>query len=227
MTELTDFISSEWKELLKAEFTKPYFQTIIEFLKNEEKENKVVFPPVNEVFNAFNLTPFEQIKAVIIGQDPYHGKGQAHGLCFSVKKGVTPPPSLINIFKEIKSDCGIEIPAHGDLSGWAKQGVLLLNAILTVRENQPGSHQHIGWQTFIDRVISLISEKKEGIVFMLWGKFAQNKIALIDENKHYILQAAHPSPYSASAGFFGCRHFSKCNEILKSYRRTTINWALN
>lgn len=227
MNDIREFVPDDWKALLAEEFNSPYFQKIIDFLEEEKNNNRTVYPPREEIFSAFRLTPFEEVKVVIIGQDPYHGKGQAHGLCFSVKKGVPPPPSLINIFTEIKSDCGISISGHGELTSWARQGVLLLNAILTVRENQPGSHRNIGWQQFTDKVISLISEKKEGIVFLLWGKYAQSKSDLIDEGKHYILQAAHPSPYSVRAGFFGCRHFSKTNEILKSLKRQPINWSIN
>lgn len=219
-------IDESWKNLLIDEFGMPYFYTLKQFLI-EEKKNCVVFPPGPQIFAAFNMTPLESVKVVILGQDPYHGKGQAHGLCFSVPPGIIPPPSLINIFKEIRDDLGIPLPGHGNLQSWAEQGVLLLNATLTVRANQPGSHQNKGWEMFTDTVIRKLSHEKEGIVFLLWGKFAQAKEYLIDTDKHHILKAAHPSPYSASAGFFGCRHFSKTNEILKKQGKAEINWALS
>jgi len=176
------------------------------------------------VFNAFNQTPFYNVKVVIIGQDPYHGRGQAHGLCFSVPDGINPPPSLINIFKELNSDLGKPIPRSGNLENWAKQGVLLLNAILTVRANQAASHQKRGWEEFTDMVITQLNEKKQGLIFLLWGKYAQDKGAIIDRSKHHVLKAAHPSPYSADNGFFGCRHFSKTNELLKERGLEEIQW---
>jgi uracil-DNA glycosylase len=178
------------------------------------------------IFNAFQLTPFDRVRVVILGQDPYHGAGQAHGLCFSVPRGITPPPSLVNIFKEIQRDTGAPVPAHGNLEAWARQGVLLLNATLTVRANQPGSHQRKGWETFTNAVIQKLSEKRVGLIFLLWGKFAQEKEALIDTNRHYILKAAHPSPYSAYNGFFGCSHFSRTNEILRKHGLEEISWGI-
>jgi uracil-DNA glycosylase len=219
-------IDESWKKLLIDEFSLPYFYSLKQFLV-EEKKQYVIFPPGPYIFAAFNITPLESVKVVILGQDPYHGKGQAHGLCFSVPHGITPPPSLINIFKEIRDDLGIPVPAHGNLQSWAEQGVLLLNATLTVRANQPGSHQNKGWEMFTDTVIRKLSLEREGLVFLLWGKFAQAKEYLIDTDKHHILKSAHPSPYSANAGFFGCRHFSKTNEILKKQGKKEINWELS
>ncbi|HEX2396150.1 MAG TPA: uracil-DNA glycosylase [Bacteroidales bacterium] len=218
-------IEDSWKEVLKEEFEKPYFTELKEFLVNE-KARFNVFPPGGLIFNAFRLTPFENVKVVLIGQDPYHGPGQAHGLCFSVPAGVSAPPSLLNIFKEIERDLGISVPVSGCLEKWAKQGVLLLNATLTVRANQPGSHQHKGWENFTNSVISKLSEKRVGLIFLLWGKFAQDKESLIDLNRHYVLKAAHPSPYSAYNGFFGCRHFSKTNEILRKHGIEEIDWGI-
>jgi uracil-DNA glycosylase len=219
-------IEESWKEVLASEFGNSYFMDLKEFL-TEEKTKYAVFPPGSKIFNAFELTPFNQVKVVILGQDPYHGPGQAHGLCFSVPQGIVPPPSLVNIFKEIEKDLGIPIPSGGNLEKWARQGVLLLNATLTVRANQPGSHQKRGWENFTHAVISKLSEKRVGVIFLLWGKFAQEKEALIDTNKHYILKAAHPSPFSAYNGFFGCRHFSKTNEILRKHGLQEINWDLS
>jgi len=219
-------IDESWKNVLIDEFNMPYFITLKQFLVDEKKQY-TIYPPGHRIFAAFDITPFDSVKVVILGQDPYHGKGQAHGLCFSVPPGITPPPSLINIFKEIRDDLGIAVPDHGNLQAWAEQGVLLLNATLTVRANQPGSHQNKGWEMFTDSVIRKLSEEKEGLVFLLWGKFAQAKEYLIDTSKHYILKAAHPSPYSANAGFFGCRHFSKTNEILKIQGKKEINWSLS
>jgi uracil-DNA glycosylase len=218
-------IHESWKSLLINEFNLPYFYTLRNFLV-EEKKQYAVFPPGNQIFAAFDMTPFDAVKVVILGQDPYHGQGQAHGLCFSVPSGITPPPSLINIFKEIRDDLGIPLPNHGNLQSWARQGVLLLNATLTVRANQAGSHQNKGWEIFTDQVIRILSNEKNGLVFLLWGKFAQAKEYLIDMNKHYILKAAHPSPYSANAGFFGCRHFSKTNVILRNQGIEEIDWSL-
>lgn len=218
-------INESWKKVLIDEFNLPYFHVLRNFLV-EEKKQFSVFPPGNQIFAAFDMTPFDSVKVVILGQDPYHGKDQAHGLCFSVPHGITPPPSLINIFKEIRDDLGIPVPDHGNLHHWATQGVLLLNATLTVRANQPGSHQNKGWEMFTDQVIRTLSHEKSGLVFLLWGKFAQAKEYLIDTGKHFILKAAHPSPYSASSGFFGCRHFSRTNEILRDQGKEEINWAL-
>lgn len=212
--------------MLREEFEKPYFGELKDFLLGEKAKFNV-YPPGSLIFNAFRLTPFENVKVVLLGQDPYHGPGQAHGLCFSVPAGISPPPSLINIFKEIERDLGFPVPVTGCLEKWAKQGVLLLNATLSVRANQPGSHQHKGWENFTNSVISLLSEKRVGLVFLLWGKFAQEKEVLIDKNRHYILKAAHPSPYSAYNGFFGCRHFSKTNEILSKHGLEEIDWHIS
>ncbi|MGN6299017.1 MAG: uracil-DNA glycosylase [Ginsengibacter sp.] len=219
-------IEESWKKVLKEEFEKPYFQHIITFLKAEKATGKIIYPPGPLIFNAFKQTPFNKLKVVLLGQDPYHNKGQAHGLSFSVPDGVPKPPSLVNIFKELHSDLGIKIPESGNLEKWAKQGVLLLNASLTVRKNEPGSHAKIGWLQFTDSVIKKISDEKQGIVFLLWGKFAQEKQAIIDETKHYVLKAAHPSPYSANNGFFGCRHFSLTNELLMKQHKSPIDWKL-
>jgi len=219
-------IEESWKAVLKPEFSKTYFQNIVTFLKTEKMAGKTIYPPGSLIFNAFNTTPFDNVKVVILGQDPYHGPGQAHGLCFSVNNGVPPPPSLVNIFKELQSDTGVAIPNHGNLTKWAQQGVLLLNASLTVRASEPMSHAQIGWAEFTNNVIKTISAQKEHVVFLLWGKFAQEKQTLIDETKHLVLKAAHPSPLSAYAGFFGCRHFSKANDYLVKQGIDPINWAL-
>lgn len=219
-------IEASWKKILEDEFSKPYFQQIVLHLKTEKSQGKTIYPPGSLIFNAFNTTPFQQVKVVILGQDPYHGPGQAHGLCFSVQNGVPPPPSLINIFKELHADIGVPVPGHGNLTHWAQQGVFLLNASLTVRSGEPMSHARIGWAEFTDTVIKKISAGKEHVVFLLWGKFAQEKRTLIDEGRHCILKAAHPSPLSASAGFFGCRHFSKTNEYLASKGIAPIDWRL-
>ncbi len=218
-------IEKSWFNVLKDEFEADYFKKLKVFLTEEKKEH-VVYPPGSLIFNAFNQTPFDKVKVVILGQDPYHGPGQAHGLCFSVNPGIPFPPSLQNIFKEVKNDIGINPPTHGSLENWARQGVLLLNATLTVRANQAGSHQKKGWEIFTDKVIQKLSEHKEGLVFLLWGNYAQAKSMLIDDTKHYILKAVHPSPLSASRGFFGCKHFSKTNEILKSLGKNEIQWAI-
>jgi len=217
-------IDPSWKEVLKHEFTKPYFLQIVTLLKTEKLAGKIIFPPGGLIFNAFNTTPFDHVKVVLIGQDPYHGTGQAHGLSFSVPDGVPPPPSLINIFKELNTDINMPIPRSGNLTKWAEGGVLLLNASLTVRMNEPMSHSKIGWAEFTDTVISKISSEKKNIVFLLWGKFAQEKQVLIDETKHLLLKAAHPSPFSADKGFFGCRHFSKTNQYLVSNGIEPIDW---
>ena len=221
--EINPNIESSWLEVLKDEFRQPYFIEIKKFLLEDKKKYRV-FPPGQLIFNAFNLTPFDKVKIVIIGQDPYHGYGQAHGLCFSVPKGVAKPPSLQNIFKELKEDLNINPPEHGDLTGWAKQGVFLLNAILTVRENTPESHRNIGWEKFTNAAIENLSDKKEHLVFMLWGSYAQEKEKLIDNTKHLILKAAHPSPFSANRGFFGCHHFSKANQYLIANNIDPIKW---
>lgn len=215
-------IDKSWKRILNEEFEKQYFKEIIRFLNEEKLACKIIFPTENNIFNAFNQTPFDAVKVVLIGQDPYHGKNQAHGLSFSVLDGEKHPPSLKNIFKELKSDIGKAIPISGNLIHWANQGILLLNASLTVEENKPMSHSKIGWEIFTNEVIKNISEKKENIIFILWGKFAQEKVKLIDSKKHFILEAAHPSPFSANKGFFGCKHFSKTNEILKTLGKQEI-----
>lgn len=220
-------IEPSWKAELKEEFKKPYFLQIATFLKTEKALNKVIYPPGTLIFNAFNQTPFNKLKVVIIGQDPYHGAGQAHGLSFSVQNGIKPPPSLVNIYKEIQRDIGIAMPKeYGNLTNWAQQGVLLLNAALTVRDGEPFSHAKFGWADFTDSVIQKISDKKKGVVFLLWGKFAQDKQVLIDETKHHVLKAAHPSPFSADKGFFGCKHFSKTNEFLVKEGHQPIDWKL-
>lgn len=225
MSEINPAIEASWKEVLIAEFQKPYFLQIKKTLI-EERSKYQIYPPGKLMFNAFNQTPFERVSVVIIGQDPYHGPGQAHGLCFSVPDGTAQPPSLVNIFKEIHADLGITMPKTGNLEKWAKQGVLLLNAMLSVRQNSAGSHQKIGWETFTNEVIRTISNHKSGIVFLLWGKFAQEKGQLIDRTRHTILTAAHPSPFSAYNGFFGCRHFSKTNEILLKQGKQPIDWSI-
>ncbi len=219
-------IEPGWKAVLKNEFTKNSFQQVVNHLKTERMAGKVIYPPGSLIFNAFNKTPFDQVKVVILGQDPYHNPGQAHGLSFSVPDGVNPPPSLLNMYKEIASDIGVTMPRQGNLEKWAERGVLLLNAILTVRVNEPASHSKIGWMDFTDAVIRHISDEKSNIVFLLWGKFAQEKQALIDETKHLVLKAAHPSPFSADKGFFGCRHFSRTNEYLVSKGIDPIDWSL-
>ena len=221
-------IASEWKKSLKNEFKEAYFHDLVEFLKNEKSSKQVVYPPGPLIFNAFNLTDLDQVKVVIIGQDPYHGPNQAHGLSFSVQKGIPAPPSLMNIYKEIQNDLGItNLKTKGDLTYWAKQGVLLLNATLTVRANQPNSHAGIGWQRFTDKVIQVLNEQCEHLVFMLWGNFAKEKGMHIDTKKHLILKAAHPSPFSADKGFFGCKHFSKTNEYLIKFGKSPIDWMIN
>lgn len=219
-------IEDSWKNLLATEFSKPYFRQIVHHLKTEKTQGKTIYPPGPFIFNAFNSTPVEKVKVVILGQDPYHGPGQAHGLCFSVQKGVPPPPSLVNIFKELNSDIGMPIPNHGDLSHWARQGVFLLNASLTVRAAEPMSHSRIGWAQFTDTVIQTLSASRENLVFLLWGKFAQEKVRLIDESRHHILKAAHPSPLSAHNGFFGCRHFSKTNQYLLGRGLEGVDWEV-
>ena len=217
-------IEASWKEVLKHEFTKPYFLQVATHLKTERATGALVYPPGQLIFNAFNTTPFDKVKVVILGQDPYHGPGQAMGLSFSVPDGVPPPPSLVNIYKELHADIGMPIPKTGNLTKWAKQGVFLLNAMLTVRANEPASHAKIGWMDFTDGVIRKISDEKKGVVFLLWGKFAQEKQVLIDETKHYVLKASHPSPFSADKGFFCCKHFSRTNELLMMQGLDVIDW---
>lgn len=216
-----------WLAQLQDEFEKPYFKQIKQTLLDDHNKGYTIYPPGPLIFNAFNLTPFEEVKVVILGQDPYHGPGQAHGLCFSVQHGVKPPPSLENMFKELATDVGMERPNHGNLEAWAKQGVFLLNAFLTVRASSPASHSKIGWEQFTDAVIKKLSDQRVGLIFMLWGKFAQQKAELIDSSKHHILMAPHPSPFSANRGFFGCKHFSKANEILQHEGLNPIDWSLD
>jgi uracil-DNA glycosylase len=217
-------IESSWLKALHEEFEKPYFADIKQVLLQENQQGKTIYPPAPLIFNAFNLTPFDKVRVVILGQDPYHGAGQAHGLCFSVPEGIAKPPSLVNIFKEIKDDLGIQPPHHGNLEHWAKQGILLLNAFLTVRANEPASHSKIGWEHFTNAVIKKLSEEKDGLIFILWGRFAQNKESLIDDFKHHILKAAHPSPLSVYNGFYGCKHFSRTNQILENKGQPVIDW---
>ena len=225
MENVNPQIEESWKAALEEEFRKDYFKTLKTFLI-EEKKKHVIYPAGINIFAAFRYTPLEQVKVVILGQDPYHGPGQAHGLCFSVPEGISRPPSLQNIFKEINQDLGLPVPVQGNLEKWARQGVLLLNATLTVRANQAGSHQGKGWERFTDRVIQLISERKQGIVFMLWGNYAQAKESIIDTSRHHVLKAPHPSPLSASRGFFGCGHFSKTNILLTNAGMDAIDWSL-
>ncbi len=219
-------LEPEWLELLKAEFDEPYMKQLRAFLTSEKAAGKVIYPPGALWFNALNHTPFSKVKVVILGQDPYHGPHQAHGLCFSVQEGIQPPPSLINIFTEIKRDLGLEQPSRGDLTAWADQGVLLMNAVLTVEHGKAGSHQGKGWETFTDRVVALLNEQREHLVFLLWGSYAQKKGALIDRKKHLVLTSPHPSPLSAYRGFIGNAHFSKTNDYLKANGLGVINWQL-
>jgi uracil-DNA glycosylase len=219
-------IEESWKKILHAEFSKSYFENVAAFLKTEKMQDKIIYPPGSLIFNAFEKTPFTKLKVLLLGQDPYHGKGQAMGLSFSVPKGVRPPPSLVNIFKELHDDVGVPTPSTGDLTPWAEQGVMLLNAALTVRAGEPNSHAKIGWHQFTDAVIKKVSDEAEGIIFLLWGAFAHQKQELIDQTKHHVLKAAHPSPYSADKGFFGCKHFSKTNEFLIQQKQDPIDWAL-
>lgn len=226
MSEQKVKIHPDWYQILEDQFESDYFQNLKSFLIEEKKKYRI-YPPGNKIFSAFDHTPPDNVKVVIIGQDPYHGPGQAHGLCFSVNDGIPHPPSLRNIFKEIEKDLDYPYPKSGNLEPWAKQGVLLLNATLTVRARQAGSHQKKGWETFTDTVIKRLSDQKEGLVFLLWGSFAIAKKALIDDNKHYVLTTVHPSPLSAHRGFFGCKHFSKTNEILKEKGETPIVWRID
>lgn len=218
--------AATWKSLLSEEKQKSYFQEILQFIKNERTAGKKIYPPQKDIFNALKFTPYEKVKVVIIGQDPYHGPNQAHGLAFSVKEGVRPPPSLQNIFIELNNDLHIPKPTHGCLEKWAKQGVLLLNTILTVEAGKPQSHENIGWQRFTDTVITTLNDHPNRIVFLQWGAHAQRKSVLINSLKHYILKAPHPSPFSANRGFFGCKHFSKANELLRQQGLEEIDWSL-
>lgn len=216
-----------WQAHLGAEFDKDYMRELRTFLVEEKKAGKTLYPPMPQLFNAFELTPFEQVKVVILGQDPYHGPGQAHGLCFSVQEGVKPPPSLQNIFKEIHDELGIQFSGSGCLTPWAMQGVLLLNSVLTVERNCAGSHQGKGWERFTDRAIEVLNEQHQGLVFLLWGKYAQDKAAVIDRSRHQVLMSPHPSPFSAHRGFLGNGHFAKANEYLQAQGKTPIDWRLN
>jgi len=218
-------IEESWKRALSTLFEKPYFGQIAAHLKTEKALNRTIYPKGSEIFKAFQLTPFDEVKVVILGQDPYHNQGQAMGLSFSVPDGVKPPPSLVNIYKELNKDIGMPIPTTGNLTNWAKQGVLLLNAALTVRANEPASHAKIGWMSFTNDVIQTLSNEKKGLVFILWGNFAQQKQIYIDATKHKILKAAHPSPFSAYNGFFGCKHFSDTNEYLVRQNKSPIDWT--
>lgn len=220
-------LPEDWLEVLGDEFEKPYMKELKSFLQTEKQKGATIYPKNSDIFNAFNHTPFKKVKVVILGQDPYHGQGQAHGLSFSVQKGIAIPPSLKNIYKELADEFkDFRIPDHGNLTSWADQGVLLLNATLTVRAHEAGSHQNRGWEKFTDHVISLLSAKRKGLVFLLWGKFAQQKENLIDSSKHFILKAAHPSPFSAHHGFFGAKHFSKANHILQKEGEEAIDWQI-
>ena len=227
MSKLNIKVEESWKLVLKEEFNKPYFIQLVNHIKTEKEQGKLIYPKGSNIFNAFNKTPLEKIKVVILGQDPYHGPNQAHGLSFSVQKGIPFPPSLQNIFKELQRDTGTPYPSHGDLSSWAQQGVFLLNASLTVRAAEPMSHSQIGWAIFTDAVIRTISKDCPKVVFMLWGKFAQEKQTLIDSSKHLVLKAPHPSPLSAHQGFVGCGHFSACNHFLAKNGIDPINWHIN
>ncbi len=218
-------MESSWKKILASEFEKDYMKQLRLFLASEYEMGKTIFPPKKDYFSAFNLVPFDRVKVVILGQDPYHGEGQSHGLCFSVRPGVRVPPSLVNIYKELKSDLDTSTPQHGCLVSWANQGVLLLNSVLTVVKSSPGSHRGKGWEKFTDEIVKLLSQKRSGIVFMLWGAYAQKKGEIIDSSKHLILKAAHPSPFSAHR-FLGCKHFSKANEFFKKNGKTEINWEI-
>ncbi|MDF3054370.1 MAG: ung [Gammaproteobacteria bacterium] len=215
-----------WQTVIGEEKKQPYFQKVLAFVKEEQAKGKKIYPPSADIFNAFKYTPFEDLKVVILGQDPYHGEGQAHGLCFSVRPGITPPPSLKNIFLELHNDLGVPMPSHGNLEKWAKQGVLLLNTVLTVEAGKPQSHANQGWETFTDHVISVINKEKEGVIFLLWGSPAQRKGSIIDAKRHYILKAPHPSPLSAHRGFLGCKHFSKTNALLREMGKKEIDWDI-
>jgi uracil-DNA glycosylase len=223
---INPLIEESWKQALEKEFTSDYFVNLKKFLV-EEKRNYKIFPPGNQIFNAFNSTPFNQVKVVILGQDPYHNIDQAHGLCFSVPRGIVKPPSLVNILKELRNDLGISAPSHGNLEKWAKNGVLMLNATLTVRAHEAGSHQNRGWEQFTDAAIKSLSYNRENIVFLLWGAYAQAKSKIIDHNKHLILKAPHPSPLSVYRGFYGCAHFSKTNKYLKDKGLGEIDWSID
>ncbi len=219
-------LESSWKNKLASEFEKPYMKNLRAFLLQEANQNKIIYPKGNDIFNAFNLTPFDQVKVVLLGQDPYHGPNQAHGLCFSVTKGIPLPPSLVNIYKELETDLNIKPATHGSLEAWAKQGVLLLNTVLTVEQGKAGSHHGKGWEQFTDKVIQVLNEEKENLVFILWGSPAQKKAANVDTTRHLVLKSVHPSPLSSYRGFFGSKPFSKTNSYLKSKNIIEINWSL-
>ena len=219
-------LHESWLSRLQDQFEQDYMQKLRQFLLTRKQHRAVIYPPGNQIFNALDSTPFDKVRVVILGQDPYHGPGQAHGLCFSVKPGVKVPPSLVNIYAEIKSDLGIAPPAHGYLQSWAEQGVLLLNAVLTVERGQAGSHQGKGWEKFTDTIVQLLNEEREGLVFMLWGNYAKRKGSVINRHKHLVLNAPHPSPLSAHQGFFGCRHFSQANDYLKQHGQEPIDWSV-
>ncbi len=219
-------LEASWLREVGEEFNQPYMRELGDFLREQKAAGKRIYPPGGKILNAFDSTPFDKVKVVILGQDPYHGPGQAHGLCFSVPPGVAPPPSLQNMFKELQSDLGFKIPNHGCLEHWAGQGVLLLNAVLTVEARRAASHQGKGWEQFTDRVVRCLNEKQSGLVFMLWGAYAQRKGQIIDRDRHLVLAAPHPSPFSADRGFFGCRHFSRANDYLREQGRETIDWQL-
>ena len=218
-------ISSSWQAVLSEEFDKPYYQKLQNFLL-EERQSHTIYPPEKDIFSAFELTPYDKVNVLLLGQDPYHDRDQAHGLCFSVRPGFKPPPSLINIFKELKDDVGFNIPNHGYLASWAKQGILMLNAVLTVRAHTPNSHKNQGWETFTDAVIKKVNQKEDSVVFVLWGGYAQKKVKLIDTTKHIVIQSAHPSPLSARNGFFGSKPFSAINSALRSFGKPEIDWQL-
>ena len=220
-------LEESWKEKVLEEFAKEYMQSLSQYLREEKMQQKTIFPPGNKIFNALNLTSFEDVKVVILGQDPYHGPGQAHGLSFSVELGVKPPPSLNNIYKELESDLGIKRPDHGNLEKWSAQGVLLLNSILTVEKGRPGSHANRGWETFTDQILSKINSQKSNVVFILWGKKAQDKCHFIDQSVHLVIRSSHPSPYSAHSGFLGSKPFSRANSYLTHHKKTPIDWDLN
>lgn len=218
-------LEDSWKKRLEDEFSQDYMVRLREFLQQRKRAGAVIYPPGGQIFNAMNSTPFNEVKVVILGQDPYHGRGQAHGLCFSVRDGVDIPPSLINIYKELESDLGVARPANGNLQSWADQGVLLLNAVLTVEHGQAGSHQGKGWERFTDRIVSELNSGREALVFLLWGGYAKKKGSVIDRTRHLVLTAPHPSPLSAHRGFLGCRHFSKANQWLERHNKSPIEWA--
>lgn len=220
-------LDESWLKRLGPEFEKPYMKELKSFLTEQKKQQKTIFPRGDQYFAALNHCPFEKVKVVVIGQDPYHGPGQAHGLSFSVQKGVPQPPSLQNIFKELQSDLGVQPPKHGDLTAWADQGVLLLNAVLTVESGQANSHQGKGWEIFTDRIVQLLNEEREGLVFLLWGSYAQKKAAMVDRKKHFVITSVHPSPLSSYRGFFGSKPFSKINQYLESHQKNPINWKID